>query len=128
VDMNAKVRSICLWSGYSFFLFYLVGILVVARFIPPPAPSWDAATIAGYFTEHRFRILVGMSICAFASALYVPWGVAISGGMLRMETGRFAPLSVIQAISAGLGAVFFAIPPLMWLTLAFRVGHAGDST
>lgn len=124
--MSARVRSICLWSGYSFFLVYLVGIVVVAGFIPPPAPDWDAATITGYFGDHRFRILLGMSICAFASALYVPWGVAIFGEMLRMERTRYAPLSVIQVISAGLGAVFFAISPLMWLTLAFRVGHASD--
>lgn len=125
--MSAKVRSICLWSGYAFFVLYLLGIVVVARFIPPPAPSWDPATIAAFFGEHRFRILLGMSICAFASALYVPWGVAIFGEMLRMEKTRFAPLSVIQVISAGLGAVFFAISPLMWLTLTFRADHSGDT-
>lgn len=125
--MNARIRTLCLWSGYSFFVLYLLGIVVVARFIPPPAPSWSDAAIAAFFGEHQLRILVGMSICAFASALYVPWGVAIFGEMLRMEKTRFAPLSVLQVLSAGLGAVFFAISPLMWLTLAFRTGHASDS-
>lgn len=125
--MNARVQSLCLWSGYAFFVLYLVGILLVAQFIPPPAPSWDGATIAAFFAEHRMRILVGMSICAFASALYIPWGVAIFGEMLRMERSRFAPLAAIQVISAGLGSAFFAISPLMWLTIAYRVGHASDS-
>ncbi len=125
--MNARVQSICLWSGYSFFVLYLVGIVFVAGFIPPPAPSWSGAAIAAFFTERQMRILFGMSICAVASALYVPWGVSIFGEMLHMERARFAPLSVVQVISAGLGAAFFAISPLMWLTLAFRVGHSSDA-
>jgi hypothetical protein len=125
--MSARIRSICLWSGYSFFVFYLVGIVFVAGFIPPPAPSWSGEAITAFFTEHQMRILFGMSICAIASALYVPWGVSIFGEMLRMERTRFAPLSVVQVISAGLGAAFFAISPLMWLTLAFRAGHSSDA-
>ncbi|HEY1972736.1 MAG TPA: hypothetical protein VGH89_32640 [Pseudonocardia sp.] len=125
--MSARIQSICLWSGYSFFILYLVGIVVVAGFIPPPAPSWSGEAIAAYFQQRQGRILIGMSICAFASALYVPWGVAIFGEMLRMERTRFAPLSVVQVISAGVGAVFFAISPLMWLTLAYRAGHGSDA-
>jgi hypothetical protein len=125
--MSARIQSICLWSGYSFFVLYLVGIVAVAGFIPPPAPGWSSDAITAFFAERQLRVLVGMSICAFASALYVPWGVAIFGEMLSMERTRYAPLSMIQVISAGLGAVFFAISPLLWLTLAFRVGHSGDS-
>jgi hypothetical protein len=36
-------------------------------------------------------------------------------------------MSVVQVISAGVGAAFFAISPLMWLTLAFRAGHTTDA-
>lgn len=125
--MNTRIQSICLWSGYSFFILYLLGIVAVAGFIPPPAPGWSGEAITAFFDERQLRILVGMSICAFASALYVPWGVSIFGEMVRIETTRFAPLSVVQVISAGLGAAFFAISPLMWLTLAFRAGHSSDS-
>lgn len=125
--MSTRNQLVCLWSGYAFFIVYLLGIVVVARFIPPPAPSLSADAVAAYFAQRHGRILVGMSICAFASALYVPWGVAILGEMLRMEKSRFPALSAVQVISAGLGAVFFAISPLMWLTIAYRTGHASDS-
>ena len=125
--MSTRNQLICLWSGYGFFILYLLGIVVVAGFIPPPAPSLSGEAIAAFFDQRHGRILVGMSICAFASALYVPWGVAILGQMLRMERTRFPALSVVQVISAGLGAVFFAISPLMWLTIAYRTGHASDT-
>lgn len=125
--VSARIQSICMWSGYAFFVFYLIGIVIVAGFIPPPAPGWGADQIAAYFNDRQLRVLFGMSICAVASALYVPWGVSIFGEMLRMERTRFAPLSVVQVISAGLGAAFFAISPLMWLTLAFRAGHSSDA-
>lgn len=125
--MSTRSQLVCLWSGYVFFILYLLGIVVVAGFIPPPAPSLSGEAIAAYFTQRHGRILVGMSICAFASALYVPWGVAILGAMLRVEKSRFPALSAVQVMSAGLGAVFFAISPLMWLTIAYRVGHSSDS-
>ncbi len=125
--MNTRSQSICLHSGYGFFVFYLVGIVAVARFIPPPAPSWSDDAVAAFFHDHHGRILVGMSICAAASALYVPWGVAICGQMLRIEAGRFPALTVVQGISAAIGAVFFAISPYMWLTVAYRAGHSGDT-
>jgi hypothetical protein len=101
--MSAKNQLVCLWSGYAFFILYLLGIVVVAGFIPPRAPSLSGETVTAFFSERHGRVLVGMSICAFASALYVPWGVAILGEMLRMEKTRFPALSAVQVISAGLG-------------------------
>ncbi|MGY4103733.1 hypothetical protein ACW2Q0_29855 [Nocardia sp. R16R-3T] len=125
--MSARNRLICLWSGYAFFILYLLGIVVVAGFIPPPAPSLSGDAVAAFFDQHHERILVGMSICAFAAALYVPWGVAVLDAMLRMEKTRFPVLSAVQIVSAGVGAVFFSISPLIWLTIAYRAGHASDS-
>jgi hypothetical protein len=126
-SVNTRGQLICLYSGYAFFVLYLLGIVVVAGFIPPPEPSWSSDVIAAFFSERRERILIGMSICAFAPALYVPWGVAIVGQMLRIEKSRFPALSAVQVISAGLGAVFFAISPLVWLAIAYRAGQASDT-
>lgn len=124
--MSTRNQSISLAFGYAFFVLYLLGIVVVAGFIPPPSPSWGPEAVAAFFRDRHERILVGMSICAFASVLYLPWGVAIAGQMLRTERARFPALTVIQAISAGLGAVFFAISPFLWLTIAYRTAHGGE--
>lgn len=124
--MTTKNQLICLSSGYAFFVLYLLGLVPVAGFIPPPAPDWGDSIVAAYFHDRHLRILAGMSICAVASALYVPWGVAIAGQMLRMEKGRFPALTAVQGISAGVGAVFFGLSPFLWLTIAYRAGHSGD--
>jgi MFS family permease len=124
--MKTRNQLICLGAGYGFFVLYLLGLVVVAGFIPPPAPDWGDAFVAAYFHSRHLRILAGMSICAVASALYVPWGVVIAGQMLRIEKGRFPALTVVQGISAGIGSAFFAISPFLWLTIAFRAGHSGD--
>ncbi len=89
--MKTRNQVICLGAGYGFFVLYLLGLVVVAGFIPPLAPDWGDAFVAAYFRAHHLRILVGMSICAVASALYVPWGAAIAGQMLRMRRGGTRP-------------------------------------
>ncbi|MCX2929958.1 hypothetical protein ORI20_06725 [Mycobacterium sp. CVI_P3] len=126
-SVDRRIQLICLYSGYAFFVVYLVGIVVIAGFIPPPAPSWSSDVVGAFFNERRGRILVGMSVCAFASALYLPWGVAVLGQMLRMEKSGFPALSAVQAISAGLGGVFFAISPIVWLAIAYRSRHTGEA-
>jgi hypothetical protein len=125
--MRISGQKICLWSGYGFFVLYLIGIVIVAGFIPPPSPHWGGGEIASYFSDRHTRILIGMSICAFASPLYVSWGVAMLGQMVRMERPRFPALSLLQGISSGAGGVFFAISPFLWLTIAFRQDHAPDT-
>jgi hypothetical protein len=125
--MTVRNQQISLWCGCGFFVLYLIGIVLVAGFIPPPAPSWNSDVLTAFFEARRVRILIGMSICAFAAALYIPWGVAILGQMLRIERARFPALSAVQGISAAAGGVFFAISPFVWLTMAYRTGHAGDT-
>ena len=125
--MNIRLQSACLGSGFGFFVLYLLGMVVVAGFIPPPQPSLTADAITAFFDGRHFRILFGMSIAIIASPLYAVWGVAICGQMLRIERSRFPTLSCIQVISAGLGSVFFMLSPTVWLTLAFRHGHASGT-
>jgi hypothetical protein len=125
--MTTDTRKICLWSGYAFFVLYLIGIVAVAGFIPPPLPSLGPEATAAFFNARHARVLIGMSICAFASPLYLLWGVALLAQMFRMEKPRFPALSAAQGISSGAGAIFFALSPLMWLTIAFRAGHAADT-
>lgn len=125
--MGTKNQLICLWTGYAFFLLYLIGFVPIAGFIPPHSPSLNAEQIAAIFDAHRSAILWGMSISVIASALYAPWSVAVTGQMLRIETARFPAFSVLQCLVGGIGAVFFMLAPFVWITMAFRDSHSADS-
>jgi hypothetical protein len=124
--MQSKSQLVCLWSGYAFFPLYLLGIVVVAGFIPPPSPVLDGQAIVDLFEQGRTRILFGMLICIVASALFVPWSVAITAQMRRIEDGEFPVFTWVQALSGVAGAVFFILSPLVWAAMAFRTGHDPD--
>lgn len=113
---------LCLLSGWAFFPMYLVGIVLVAGFIPPPSPSLSGEEIKALFDGNQQRILLAMSLCVIATALYVPWSVGLHGVMAKIEGGS-KPLALTQLASGAVGAVFFLITPMMWATMAFRSSH-----
>jgi hypothetical protein len=104
---------------------FFVGFGVVARFIPPPDPSNDAATVARLYRDHATRIRLGMVISMYALALYVPWASTISVQLKRIE-GRHSPLTYTQlALGAGLPVAFF--PALYFFeNAAFRPGRSPE--
>lgn len=129
LKLRTTNQKICLWLGYSFFLVYLLGFVVVANFIPPHTPTLGTAEIAEMFQDNKWRILVGQSICVIASALYVPWSVAIFSQLLRIETKRVArvpALSYLALTSGAIGMVFFMLPSMIWIAMAFHTPSAGD--
>jgi len=122
-------QKILLWSGYSFFVLYVAGFVLIANFIPPHSPTLTAGQVAEIFDGHRGRILLGQSLCVMASALFVPWSVAIFCQMLRIETPdvtRVPALSYLQLVSGSIGSIFFMLPSMVWIAIAYRADHAGD--
>lgn len=124
--MNTKGQLFCAWTGYAFFPVYLIGFVLFAHFIPIPSPSWDAARITAMFDQNQTGILIGMTLCVVASALLVPWAVAIFNVMSRVEA-KPSVLSYAQLTSGALGVVFFMVPSVIWATMAFRSGHNPDT-
>ena len=124
--MDTRNQLICLWSGYAFFPLYVIGFIFIAGFIPPPSPSLGAEEIAALFDHDRWNILVGMSIAVVASALFIPWCVAIFAQTSRIEAGARV-ISYVQLIAGSIGAAFFMIPPMIWVVMAYRTGHNPDT-
>jgi hypothetical protein len=50
----------CAWSGLAFAVLYGLPFVVIARFIPPPSPSWSAERIDALFVNHTMSIRIGM--------------------------------------------------------------------
>ena len=121
-DEDGNLR-LCLLGGWTFFPLYLIGIVLIAQFIPPPAATLSGEEIKALFDANQFRLLVAMAVCVIATALYVPWSVALHGVMAKIEGGS-RPLALTQLASGAVGAVFFVITPMVWATMAFRSGHS----
>jgi hypothetical protein len=117
--MSATTQKACAWSGIGFMVLFLLGFWVIAGFVPPPSPHWDAQRIAAFFADDTDRIRLGLLINTTASALIVPWVVAITTQLRRIE-GRRTPLADVQLILGGLLAIEFIIPLIVWQAAAFR--------
>ena len=105
-----------------------VGAFVfVARFFPPSAPSATADQIAAFYADRTPLIKLGLVISMAASALLVPWAVAISGQLKRIDGAK--ALADTQMVSCALLSLEFITPIGVWMAASFRYdGRSAEVT
>lgn len=116
--MNPSTQRLCVWSGVVLLVLFGSGLLI-AGFIPPPAPGLNADEIARLYVENHVRIQAGMVVLLIGSTFWMPWQVVLTLQIRRMELG-FGPLSLINLTAGALGVIVVALPPAIWLAAAFR--------
>lgn len=116
---HPRIQRLCAWSGLAAIVTMAIGMLPLAKFVPPPPPSWSAAQTAHFFAVNHSGIRAGMIVCMVASTLLMPFVVAIFLQMRRIE-GRHPALAYVQL---GLGTLFvleFIYLLFFWEVAAFR--------
>ena len=79
---------------------------LIARYTSPPAPARTAAAVALFERDHAIAIRAGMIISIYALVFFVPFTVAISVQLKRIEDVR-TPLTDANSVS---GAPFLSRP------------------
>jgi hypothetical protein len=108
------------WSGAGFLVMYLLGLWVLADFVPAHSPQASAEQIAEIYRMHNARIKLGMDFVMFAAALYLPW-VATWSAMIRRMEGPETFLSKCQLLGGLASSMFFVLPALVWQVAAYRI-------
>lgn len=122
--MNHFILKICSWSG-------LVAVILIglsfwgAGFIPIPPPNLSSMQTAALIIENRNAIRFGMIVAMAASALLVPYAVAMTIQMRRIE-GEHSPLAYIQLGAGSLLALEFIYLLFFWQVATFRVDRAPE--
>ena len=116
--MEARVQRVLIWTGPAMALMWIGAFFLVAGFIPPHDPGLTADQIVGKYADHTGAIKVGMVVSMAGSALLVPWGVAISGQLKRIDGAR--ALADVQMASCALLSLEFITPIAVWMATAFR--------
>jgi hypothetical protein len=125
--MEARVQRVLIWAGPAMIALWLGAFLFIAGFIPPSAPTASAADIVALYRGHTNAIKLGMVISMAGSALLVPWAVAISGQLKRIEGAK--ALADTQMVSCALLSLEFITPIAVWMAASFRYdGRAADVT
>jgi hypothetical protein len=114
-----KTQRVAVWAGPVGTLIFAVGFWVFARFVPPPSPAHSAQQIADIFRHNTHSILVGLILTCGASTLLVPFFVAISLQMRRIE-GQWGPLAATQMLLGALAVLVFIFPCMILEAIAFR--------
>ncbi len=118
--MNARTERLFTWSGLGCLVLMGVGLLFLARCVPPPAPSASAAEIAAFYRADPVRVRLGLQVAMFGCALIIPFVVALFVRMRRIEGGS-SPWAYLQ-LATGVADMFVFILPLMVLQAGlFRV-------
>jgi hypothetical protein len=116
--MEMRVQRVLIWSGVGMIVLWLGAFLFIAGFIPPSAPTSTAAAIVDLYNNHTISIKLGMVISMLGSALLVPYAVAISGQLKRIDGAR--ALADIQMVSCALLSLEFITPIGVWMAASFR--------
>ena len=117
--MNTTNQRWLAWGGIASMVILLLGMWVIAGFVPPPGPNLSVNEIVAIYVEHGTRIRVGIIIAGAGCTLLAPWSMAIAVQMRRIE-GENAVLAGSQALLGPLLLVEFYIPCIMWEAAAFR--------
>lgn len=125
--MEARVQRVLVWSGPAMVALWVGAFVFVAGFFPPSAPSASAEKIVELYAESTGLIKLGLVISMAASALLVPWAVALSGQLKRIDGAR--ALADVQMVSCALLSLEFITPIGVWMAASFRYdGRAPDVT
>jgi len=122
-----RVQRILIWSGVAMMILWLGAFIFLAGFIPPSPPSSSADAIVRLYSSHASAIKLGMVVSMLGSALLVPYAVAISGQLKRIDGAR--ALADIQMVSCALLLLEFITPIGVWMAASFRFdGRSADMT
>jgi hypothetical protein len=120
--MNRRVQLCCAWSGIPFVLLFACGFVVLARFVPPPAPTLGAGEIVALYRGNLNGIRTGLVLAMVGATPMLPWGLAIVEETRRSEAGR-PLLTHLQVAAVAANTVFFFLDMMIYAVAAFRPGQ-----
>jgi hypothetical protein len=106
------------WSGPVCIVTVLLGWMVLAGFLPPPAPSLSRAEAIEVWRDHTNVKRLGLILCVWGGTLYVTFSMAVYYA-LRRSGQRI--LAGAQAALGVFGTVFFTLNFFVLSMVPFRL-------
>jgi hypothetical protein len=115
--MALKIQRVLIWTGPGMIFVWLGAFLAIAGFIPPTRPAASAADIYAFYDSNTAMVKFGLVVSMAGCALLVPWAVAISSRLRRIDGGKV--LADVQMVSCALLSLEFITPIGLWMGVSF---------
>jgi hypothetical protein len=89
--MNRRAQLICAWTGPVLTVLFLIGAVLLGRFIPPwVRPGYGAQKVAHIFAQHHGRILAGAFVSIISAIALGSERVRehVAVGLVALEPAR----------------------------------------
>lgn len=116
--MSTIDQKIAAWGGPFCAVMFGAG-LVLAGFVPPPAPTLDANQIAEFYASRSIQIRGGMVLGLFGMAGYAALVGAVSAQMSAMKGPSRLP-ALLQLGAGSIGVLTVMFPIMIFAIAAFR--------
>lgn len=106
-------------------LLYVVGMFVIAGFLPPPPPELTQLEVAAFYRDNHTSIITGLTMALVGTGFMLPLCIIGSVFLAESEEG-FPFFAVMQGLCAVVTVLFTAFPNFIWLTAAFRIDRSPE--
>lgn len=113
------------WCGIAFALIVMLGLGLVAGFLPPVSPSADADSVTKLIQSDFYRIRIGMILMMFSAAPAMIFAGAIATLISKIE-GSSRVLTYTILIAGFGNALLVFYPALWWLIATYRPERGAD--
>ena len=124
MNISTSTQRICLWMSVAMAPAILTGLLV-AGWLPLPAPSDTPAQVGGMFRNNPAGIKLCTLLISLGGTLTLPLASVITVQMRKIE-GAPSALAWTQLTSACAGGVLFLVPTFPWQAAAYRAATHSD--
>jgi hypothetical protein len=125
--MNIRLERWCIYSGPAFVVMFGIGYWAIAHLVPPPSPLMTPVEVASFYSHRTNYLRLGLLVAIAGVPLQLPFVVAISRQLRRIE-GKAATLSSIQLATGALAVLILTFPFILMEAIAFRPERNPDVT
>lgn len=125
--MNTRLQKLCAYCGVPAIALFFLG-LIVAQFLPVPAPSMSADDVATMYSENTALIRTGAVLILLSTMFTAPFFAAISVQLRQMEGDSRPVMAYTQLAAGAMNIAFFILPALLLIVTAFRPDRPPEIT
>ncbi|HWF53117.1 MAG TPA: hypothetical protein VG223_00755 [Solirubrobacteraceae bacterium] len=125
--MTRRAQLVCVGCGPVMLVSLVVGLVVLAGFIPGPHPAASAARIKAQYVHNLSGIRAGLCLFMAGIALIAPWGAAVAAQTDRAGL-RTSVFTYVQVVCIAAALMIGVLSCIAWGVAAFRPGDISAAT